>query len=493
MNNTVISENSNVLIAHGEGDITWSPLLPALIKHVLNLGAKPSVLDVSGYSFPRFKTPPLSVLKMFSPNLQLENVERPEAVISERLDKPGTAIEVTIPKSDLEELAKSTTSMLITLFSDVDPKRHRILEPVLRRGALKKAKDLYRRARVKFSEINNLTVLVPNGRFPYQKAIELAARREGAQVFFFERGFRPTTGYFLGIHQTQDRIAWQERVQKSSESGSVNVKNRGALDWLAKRRLPDSVENEFTNYWQTKSSQEAADSERDNFSVAFFTSSQDEFIALDGWQGFGWSDQYSAFLEFSKHVNGKKVLRIHPNFINKSFGNAWEEMKRIVWFANSSQISKIVWPNDPVNSYNLMDQADRIFVHGSTVGLEASANSLCVWNSGNSIYDIYADVRNFEPGRGYRDDFFMPWVVNKEKSLEIIEEMLDADIPFADGIVSPIWNSSNIPIMLRVYNLFLVGSVSYFLLLVQKSISIRVNKLLVLITRTLILRNKDLI
>jgi hypothetical protein len=166
-------------------------------------------------------------------------------------------------------------------------------------------------------------------------------------------------------------------------------------------------------------------------------------------------------------------------------------MKRITWFAAKDENLKIVWPNDGVDSYKLIEESDRIFVHGSTVGLEASAYSKSVWNSGNAVYDTYADVRKFEPDTEYDPNFFEPWAVNELKSLELVEEMIAADVPFTEGVISPRWNSSTIPLAIRLYNLIAVGSASYFLLLIQRRISIRANKILIFFVANVILRNKN--
>jgi hypothetical protein len=88
-------------------------------------------------------------------------------------------------------------------------------------------------------------------------------------------------------------------------------------------------------------------------------------------------------------------------------------------------------------------------------------------------------------------NFFEPWSVNELKSLELVEEMIAADVTFTEGVISPRWNSSTIPLFLRLYNLILVGSASYFLLLIQRSISIRANRILIFFVRNVILRNKN--
>jgi len=486
-----LNTDSKVILVRGEDDITWSPLVPELVKHLSNFGSLESILDVSEFSFPKFRTPPRWVIEryaLWSGNEQTKDLL--ESINVELLKFRSAREQSSIPRDDLEEIERSVTSTLITLFADMDPKRHRILEPIFRAGLMNRAIDLYSKASKRFHGVTNLTVVLPNGRFPYQRAIDLAARQSACSVLYYERGFRSQTGFFLGQHPTQDREAWQIRAQSRWIGDHDNPSLDQARDWFEQRRIPNSESNEFASYWSSIKNFKRSKKDVEGVSVCFFTSSQDEYLALDGWEGFGWEDQYSAFAQFTSRISGTKVLRIHPNFINKSFGHAWDEMKRILWFAAQDRNIKIVWPNDAINTYNLIEKSEKIFVHGSTVGLEASAYSKSVWNSGSSIFDTYADVRKFEPNTEYLPDFFEPWAVNNLKSLQIIQEMIDADIPLTEGVVSPRWNSSNIPILVRLYNLILVGSVAYFLLLVQKRIAIRSNKILIFFFKNMILRDK---
>ena len=488
----MLTKDSRVIVVRGEDDITWAPLVPELVKHVSSFGLLDSILDVSQFSFPKFKTPPRWVMDKYS--LRPGNEQTSDLVESikvEYLKAVSAPKQNAIPEKDLSELERSVNSMLITLFADVNPKRHRLLEPILRMGSINRSIDLYLRATERFDGVANLTVVLPNGRFPYQKAVDLAARRAGASVLYYERGFRPEIGFFLGQHPTQDREAWQTSAKLRWEVSDKKSSLARARDWFEQRRNPNSESNEFASYWGSGKNLDRGEQNKQRVSVSFFTSSQDEFLALDGWEGFGWADQYFAFSAFSSRISGDKVLRVHPNFINKSFGNAWVEMKRIIWFAAQDGNLKIVWPNDGVDSYSLIEESDRIFVHGSTVGLEASAHSKSVWNSGNAVYDTYADVRRFEPDIEYDPNFFEPWAVNELKSLELVEEMIAADVPFTEGVISPKWNSSNIPLFLRLYNLILVGSASYFLLLIQRRLSILANKILIFFVGSVILRNKN--
>jgi hypothetical protein len=322
-------------------------------------------------------------------------------------------------------------------------------------------------------------IVIPNGRFPYQKALVLASRRLGIEVSFYERGFSPDTGVYIGGHMTVDRGAWQRMAQDHNEGFDENTR-RASRQWLTSRRAPGSMENEFSSNWKPDSTQkEPAHPSRPKYSVAFFTSSQDEFLSLEDWQGFGWSDQYEAFVEFARKTKGPYALRIHPNFINKSFGHALEETRRVFWMRKNVPELKVVWPTSPLSSYELIERAEKIVVHGSTIGLEASAQGKPVWNSGSSMYDINADVRNFLHDTGYVENFFQGWEVDPSRAEAIVDAQILADIPIPERFVQRRWNAQTIPLAVRLLNLLNSGFGYYLAVLVERSISIRLNKALV--------------
>lgn len=471
-----------IVVVQAEDDVTWSPILPELVRHLRKSYRNVSILNITAFSFPRFRRPPAWVSARYHLNSGNDSLQgaSPAQTISSLDHKRKIPSELKIEASDLKAIDKSVDSLMMSLFADHKPRRHLILHPILMRQAARRAYELHLQALEKFCEMQNLVVFIPNGRFPNQKAVELAAGRSGATVRFYERGFRPDRGFYLGSHPTQDRINRQSKATELSSAKLFSTEMTDASEWIKARRRKNSSVNEFSLLWSGHRSSKVRNI---NFSTVFFTSSQDEYLALDDWKGFGWLDQYEAFDFFAANVTGPKCLRIHPNFVNKSFGHALDEMKRINWLVSRNPSVKVVWPTDKVNSYALMEQAERIVVHGSTVGLEASATSKPVWNSGNSIYDIHADIRNFKPNEHYDKEFFLPWKVNPQGSLEIVQALLEGDVPFSDGVRTPLWNSATVPLLVRFFNIVMVGSLAYFILLVGRNFSIRANKILIKIVK----------
>jgi hypothetical protein len=350
----------------------------------------------------------------------------------------------------------------------------------MKRVAEKNARILFHSLLEFFSKELPHQIVIPNGRFPYQKALVLAARRFGIAVTYYERGFRPESGVYIGEHMTVDRVAWQRLAKQHNESFD-DMTRKASRQWLLSRQKQGSMENEFSTNWKSNSKEsELFQSQSPKYSAAFFTSSQDEFLALEDWQGFGWSDQYEAFVEFAQKIQGPFVLRIHPNFVNKTFGHAFEEIRRVFWMIKNLPDLKVIWPTSPINSYEVIQKAERIFVHGSTIGLEASATGKPVWNSGSSMYDINGDVRNFLPQTEYPESFFQKWNVDTRRAEAIVDAQILADIPIPGNLrQNRRWNAQSIPLLIRIFNLLYTNLGFYFIVLLKRSASIRLNKVLV--------------
>lgn len=475
----------HTLIVFGEEDVSWAPVFPVVLDFYRNQSNEVRILDVSEFSYPKFKSPPKWVLRKYglkSSSSSLEEVKKRHALRTLRYVRLKQNELEPLSAGEWAEIDSSVEGLLMTLFADYRPQRHRVLYPALKKRAEHGARLLFHTSLEVMLRDRPERIVIPNGRFPYQKALVLASRRLGIEVSFYERGFRTDTGVFVGGHMTVDRGAWQRMARDHNERFDENTR-RASRQWLVARRVPGSLENEFSSNWKPDSQEtESAQTSRSKHPVAFFTSSQDEFLSLEDWQGFGWRDQYEAFVEFAKRVEGPYVLRIHPNFINKSFGHALEETRRVFWMRKNVPELKIVWPTSPLSSYELIERAEKIVVHGSTIGLEASAQGKPVWNSGSSMYDINADVRNFLPNKGYVDGFFQGWEVDPSRAEAIVDAQILADIPIPKSLVQRRWNAQTIPLAVRLLNLLYSGFGFYLVVLVERSISIRLNKALVSIS-----------
>jgi hypothetical protein len=470
------------LILYGEIDVSWAPVFPVVLDTYTKRGNEVKILDVSYFSYPKFRSPKDWILKRYGLNSShwaLEDARAIHSVQTLTRRKKNRLSQTILHPDEEAELEKSIDGLLMTLFADFRPQRHGLLYKAIREIARKRTRLLFHSFYEHILADPPNEIAIPNGRFPNQKVLALVAKRLGIAVEFYERGFRPDSGVFLGKHMTVDRVAWQARAKDRQGSLDDDLRS-SSKEWLLSRRQPGSLENEFSAKWSDDATQaEYFGTKKPAYSVAFFTSSQDEFLALEDWQGFGWSDQYEAFVEFANNVQGPTVLRIHPNFINKSFRHAIDEIRRIFWMRAKLPQLEVVWPTSPLNSYEILERSNRVVVYGSTIGLEASAIGKPVWNAGNSFYDIVGDVKNFFPKTNYPAEYFQEWEVDTSRSWAIIDAQIAADIAIPDRLLQRRWNAQSIPFLVRLINFSTSGFGLYSIILIKRSIAIRLNKALV--------------
>src|SRR5690606_4334584 len=138
-----------------------------------------------------------------------------------------------------------------------------------------------------------------------------------------------------------------------------------------------------------------------NKNIILFNSSDDEFAALgDEFKNDFFVNQNEG-LDFLADIVGKTmpgynlVIRMHPNLKDVHF----EYVENIKKLHLSYPNVIVVEPESKVDSYSLMEKADKVISFGSTTGLEASYWGIPVILLGKCFY-YYSDVA-YVPGGKY--------------------------------------------------------------------------------------------
>ena len=106
--------------------------------------------------------------------------------------------------------------------------------------------------------------------------------------------------------------------------------------------------------------------------VSMFTSSEDEFFAINDKASYGsFETQYDAAIMIASacEKNGDPfVVRLHPHLAIKH-----EHWKKVWDFDKLRELgAHVIMPEDPVDSYALIDTSKAVITCGSTVGIEAA-------------------------------------------------------------------------------------------------------------------------
>ena len=138
-----------------------------------------------------------------------------------------------------------------------------------------------------------------------------------------------------------------------------------------------------------------------NRNIVVFNSSDDEFAAMgEEYNNPFFNDQLEG-LQYLSTLVGERlqgynlIIRMHPNLtgVEKGFVQGIKDLH--LSYPNVS----VVFPESTVDSYALMNLADKVVSFGSTTGLEANFKRLPVILLGKSFY-FYSDVAHIPKNRG---------------------------------------------------------------------------------------------
>lgn len=210
-------------------------------------------------------------------------------------------------------------------------------------------------------------IIIFNGRFIKERSCWEAARNLKIKVKFIERFSPQWTDRYMLFELPVHSIEYRSKIMLDFyDSSSDRSKNTIAKKWFNERI--DGISQTFTA------------NQTENFLnesklkiVSFFHSSEDELFATDLGSNF-WSDQMDFLKDLIQIVNQSSryylVIRLHPNLMNKSKKeiNRW----KVFSIENSSENIKFLLPEDPINSYSLIKNSEKVITFGSTIGVEAA-------------------------------------------------------------------------------------------------------------------------
>lgn len=263
---------------------------------------------------------------------------------------------------------------------------------------------------------------VPNGRFPVQRMAKFALIDAGVPVFHFEKGATKDHAFFRP-YSPHDRIATQGDVEKVLEGRSTSEVEEIANSWLIARLPSKSSSNEYSAIWSDSVSDEAV-TKPSATKIGFFTSSQDEFLHLGpDWQLHSWKSQFEAFdtlMTFFENQGYQCFMRVHPNLSTKDHSCFKRELKGLQELAAQHPNLEVYWHDNATSSYSLLEECSGIVVWDSTIGLEASARGIPVWNCAASYYGLIADTRQVLGPEHMDNQNLSLWEVDAHKAKRFI-------------------------------------------------------------------------
>lgn len=235
---------------------------------------------------------------------------------------------------------------------------------------------------IKNQKISSL--ITYNGRFLHDRAAVAAARDLGVGVIYYDLGGLDT-GFDLTIDETHDWSALQDRMKAMYQRWPEEERNQVGAQWFSDRR--DHRDPWNAHFIDGQRQGEQIELPTGDCTVVYFSSSSDEIAELDvDWKEY-FGNQHEAVKlvsDFCRRTPGYRlVVRTHPHKRHKPERDVEE------WYQLVHEIKPDLHidAHSPVDSYELMRQADLVVTYGSTTGVEAAFAGKPVIVLGPSAYD----------------------------------------------------------------------------------------------------------
>lgn len=404
--------------------VKWLAVTQTVATELRSSGRSVEILDISQYVFPKVGSPQntLAIFLKVKPKIQKLFEGQNLTYIAKHRKGPSTAVEISKERRDL--ILKDVEAQAKSFFKDTDPNTNAKFYKRYVRKNLERAIRLYLMISGYFINEKITHCVIPNGRYASQKAARYAAEDLKIETSYIEVG-TPNSFYWESF-TVHDRVASQQKGLKFFNRDMKTLWEKEYNRWIAPRMIRGSSVNDFTRHWADSQSTELISLKKGRTLNVFFTSSRDEFEALGkDWHLDSWSDQFEAFNEIIESLtkqepNCLNILRVHPNLLNKSGRHQESEQKRIGWLKGKQPNLMVIPPEGNVNSYDLVEMADRVFVANSTIGMEANSFGKPVWTTAATYFDEVADIRKIWSPADVTTSNLQIWTVNPEPAQKFI-------------------------------------------------------------------------
>ncbi len=264
-------------------------------------------------------------------------------------------------------------------------------------------------------------VLMLNGLFMEERITWAVAQRKGCRCVFFERG-RDAGTVFLSHEVSAPRYDITGSWTSVKDTPLTDGQRTTIMNVMERRFRGERM---VETYWSAKESRErniaehlSLGDERRPLAVLFTnvgwdTAMQDRDVAFDGMMD--WLGEVLAI--FSRHPDWQLVIRVHPA---ETQVPGRESFDRVTDWVNRqdgtlSKNVRVVQPEEPIDSYALMNMATVGCVYASTVGLEMAVKGTPVIVAGAAHYG----GKGFTYDISSRRDFEATLVslMNKERAI----------------------------------------------------------------------------
>ncbi len=226
-----------------------------------------------------------------------------------------------------------------------------------------------------------------NGRMASMYPYVSYARKHNKEFCVYEGGAKLERILILKNSVPHDYKTRINYIPELWNNGSDD-KEELAVKWFSERRAGKQQLTSFTKEQIRGSLPKGFDCSKENY--VYFNSSSDEFAAFPGWElPFGETENniIKNLLEHYKDDTNKHFyLRIHPN-LKRAKKKKTTQMREIEELKKNYKNLTVIEPEEKIDSYALMEAANKIISTLSTIGCESTFWGKISISVGKSEYD----------------------------------------------------------------------------------------------------------
>ena len=215
-------------------------------------------------------------------------------------------------------------------------------------------------------------VYIYNGRWSMMRSAVRACESQGVDYYTHERGadFRKFALYRNVL--PHDKLAFRARTQAAWDHAQGHPETRALAEAFFEDRRKRVEKTWFSFVKEQEQGRVPADWDRPGRKLVYFTSSEFEYAAIgDGTMDRIYRSQAQGApciaRRLAKASPGSHLwIRVHPNDNTPETSEKWR--KSTAGLANVTLIP----PDAKIDSYALLDGAERVLTFGSTIGIEAT-------------------------------------------------------------------------------------------------------------------------
>lgn len=215
-------------------------------------------------------------------------------------------------------------------------------------------------------------VYIYNGRWSMMRSAVRACEQLGVEYYTHERGsdFRKFALYRNSL--PHDKVRFSQRTAAAWQHAATRPQTAALAEafFLERRKRVEKAWFSFVKAQET--GRTPADWDRAARRIVFFTSSEFEFAAIGG-EAIGriYPDQVTGLRHFAPALARRSPdahlwVRVHPNDQSPITTQRWIET------AAALRNVTLIRPDEKIDSYAMMEGADRVLTFGSTIGIEAT-------------------------------------------------------------------------------------------------------------------------